>query len=71
MKAIEFVSNKVDGMIQVPEQFKDLLTGEFRVIILVDEPTHLKKIVAEKKQFKAIEITTKDLKFDRDEANER
>lgn len=69
MQAIEFVTTKEKGMIKIPKEYLDLLSNEFRVIILVD-PIKKKK-QRKKKLFSSVKIDTKGFKFNRDEANER
>ena len=69
MKAIEFLSQAKDGNIKIPKKYLKNLKKEFRVIILIDENT--KDTVIKKKHLSALQITTKDFKFNRDEANER
>lgn len=68
MHAIEFIANAEDGMIKIPKEYQKQLSDKFRVIILQDAET---KGPRKKRTFDAVRITTKDLKFDRDEANER
>ncbi len=71
MRAIEFVANVEDGVIKVPKEYQAQLGDNFRVIILQEEtPTESKK-PRKKRSLTAFRTTTKDLKFDRDEANER
>lgn len=67
MQAFEFVTKAEDGIIKIPKQFVENLSNEFRVIILVDQQKINKKL----RKFDAVRFTTKDLKFNRDEANER
>lgn len=66
-KAIEFITTPENGTIKIPTQYIQDLTSEIRVIILIN-PDEPKRAV---KKFDAISISTKDLKFDRDEANQR
>lgn len=39
MKAIEFETQVRNGRIELPEKFKDELTGSVRVILLIEEPS--------------------------------
>ncbi|OGB83887.1 hypothetical protein A3F66_02740 [candidate division TM6 bacterium RIFCSPHIGHO2_12_FULL_32_22] len=71
MRAIEFVANVEDGVIKVPKKYQAQLGDNFRVIILQEESSTAKKKSGKKRSLTAFRITTKDLKFDRDEANER
>ena len=71
MHAIEFVANEEDGMIKIPKEYRAQLGHEFRVIILQEDLSVETKKTRKKRIFDAVRITTKDLKFDRDEANER
>lgn len=71
MHAIEFVANAEDGMIKIPKEYQKQLGDKFRVIILHDASAVEAKDVRKKRTFDAVRVTTKDLKFDRDEANER
>ncbi len=71
MRAIEFVANAEDGVIKIPKEYQAQLGDKFRVIILQDEKFSETKKTRKKRTFDAVRITTKDLKFDRDEANER
>lgn len=69
MEAIEFIAKIKDRTITIPKKYLNKLTPEFRVIILMNNTQEPAKIT--KKSFSAFGITTKDLHFDRDEANER
>ncbi len=71
MYAIEFVANVEDGMIKVPEEYQKQLGHTFRVIILQDASSVQTKGSRKKRTFDAVRVTTKDIKFDRDDANER
>lgn len=68
MRAIEFIAKAKDGIIEIPKEYIKNLENEVRVIILVEAKTEKK---AKKKKLTALSIKTKNLKFDRDEANER
>ena len=72
MHAIEFIAEIEDGIIKVPKKYQDQLSKKFRVIILQDDETaDQTKKLSKKRTFDAVRVTTKDLTFDRDEANER
>ena len=68
MKAIEFKARANEGIIEIPEEFKNKLNQEVRVIILLEEKV---KKYSDKHHFTATKIRTKDFKFNREEANER
>ena len=71
MHAIEFIAESEEGSIKIPKKYQAQLRNKFRVIILQDElPTETKSL-PKKRVLNAISYTTNDLKFDRDEANER
>lgn len=71
MKAIAFMAKIENGTIKIPKEYQSNLSSEIRVIIVQDEPSKENIKLSKKRSLKAFEITTKDLKFDRDEANER
>lgn len=71
MRAIEFIAKIEDGVIKVPKKYQAQLDNNFRVIILQNEPSTQVQQSQKKRTFDAIRITTKDIKFDRDESNER
>ncbi len=67
MEAIEFVSHIHNGVIRIPKKYQDRMFHQARVIILTDKiETPMRK-----KKFKAVRLTTKGFRFDRDSANER
>lgn len=68
MKAIEFIADNDGGNIKIPQEYQSQLGGRFRVIILQEDADESK---LKKRTFKSISITTSDIDFDRDEANER
>ncbi|MFH0924165.1 MAG: hypothetical protein V1872_00795 [bacterium] len=68
MEAIEFKAKASEGIIEIPEEFRDKLHNEVRVIILLET---IKEKYIEKPQFTAVKIKTKNFKFNREEANER
>lgn len=69
MKAIQFVANEENGVINVPTEYAGKLGEELQVIILIREKK-LKKS-SKKSLPRSLQISTQDLVFDRDEANER
>ena len=70
MHAIEFRANIKNGTIKIPKEYQAQLINECRVIILQGESS-VSIGPRKKRRLTALQITTKDLKFDRDEANER
>ena len=62
MNAIEFEAQEKNGIIEVPEQYKSLLTRKFRVIILIEEIEPIRK-TKKKAKFSAVKIKTKGFKF--------
>lgn len=71
MNAIAFLAEAEDGVIKIPKKYQNQVNGKFQVIILKQESLIESEDKPKKRVFDAISITTKDLKFDRDEANER
>lgn len=64
--AIEFITKKKKGrMIEIPEEYADDVSGEFRVILILSAKP--KKKTARKRVFKALKVNTKGFKFNRDE----
>lgn len=52
-------------MIEIPEEYANEITGEFRVILILNaKPV---KKTARKKDFKAFKVDTTGFKFNRDE----
>ncbi len=70
MHAIEFIGHMEDGAVKIPKEYQAQLNDKFRIIILQDESTEVQE-TKKKRSLNAVRITTKDLKFDRDEANTR
>jgi hypothetical protein len=68
-KAIEFVTHKKNNRtIEIPEEYADEVSGEFRVILILDAQPQ-KKVPCERK-FEAVRIKTQGFKFNRDEIYE-
>ncbi|MCL4361001.1 hypothetical protein M1446_01430 [Candidatus Dependentiae bacterium] len=66
MKAIEFITKKKQGgIIEIPKEYANQISGEFRVILILDVKP--KKKVSHKREFKALKVKTKKFKFNRDE----
>lgn len=70
MDTIEFDAIQENGMIKIPRQYINNISGPFRVIIMFDKDrkTEANELSS---MFKAVKIKTKDFKFNREEANER
>ena len=68
MRAIEFTTKIQKGSIKVPARYANTLKKECRVIILIDEESQK---VGHKRELKALQVKTKGMVFDRDEANKR
>lgn len=67
MKAVEFTTTPKNGVIKIPKQYLQDISEECHIIILIKEKPSKKKKV----KLSALSLDTKNLKFDRDEANER
>ncbi len=58
MEAIEFIVEKQHGKtIEIPEQYLGVISGTFRVIILLDTTT---ESPVRKREFKAVKLKTKE-----------
>ena len=65
--AIEFITTKKNNrLIEIPEEFIDEISGEFRVILLLNQPTQEKK--SKHNDFTALKVELKGYKFNRDDA---
>lgn len=71
MHAVEFIATIKEGAIEVPKEYLGQLQDQFRVIILQDLPSEKAQNSKKKRSLSAVKIKTKDLKFTREEANER
>ena len=67
LQAYEFNSTINNGIINIPEQYRDKMPSTVKVIVLA----HDKQTKAEDKKFSAIRLKTKGFRFNREEANER
>ncbi len=66
MKAIEFITKKKRGdVIEIPKEYADEISGEFRVILILKAKP--KKKAVQKREFKAFKVKTKGFKFNRNE----
>jgi hypothetical protein len=70
MQAYEFNAVIRDGIIRLPEQFRDERLSSVRVILLSNTHAAAAKEACNKK-FTAMKLKTKGFQFDREEANER
>jgi len=68
MQAVEFESTINDGIIRIPDEIKDQVGKQVKVILLSKDTGKFQK---KSKTFSAISINTKGFVFDRDEANAR
>jgi calcineurin-like phosphoesterase len=75
MQAYEFYAKPVDGMIPIPEDYRELITDEVDVIVLEKhayQRTREKVFVGKKTDLLSPPAyNTKGWKFDREEANAR
>lgn len=67
MQAIEFVSKAHDGVVDLPSEYQGWNGKNVRVILLEAGNEAVKRNI----QFKAVTISTRGYRFDRDAANER
>ncbi len=66
MEAIEFMAKVKQGKsIEIPKEYLADITGEFRVILLINKKEIKEK--PRKKKFEALKVKTKGLKFNREE----
>lgn len=73
MYAVEFQAVIENGIVHIPEEYKDLQEkGEVRFVIMYDDSEqHSINIEKRQKRMSAISIDTIGFKFNRDEAHER
>ena len=67
MQAYEFSSIVEEGVIKIPEEYKEKISSPVKVIILSDG----KRDTVKRKKFSAIKLNTRNYKFSREEANAR
>ena len=67
MQAYEFDSTVYNGVIHIPEQYRDKMPYNVKVIVLA----HEEQPKAGDKKFTAIQLRTKGFRFNREESNER
>jgi len=68
MQAVEFESIIDDGIIRIPDEIKNQVGKQVKVILLSKDTVKIQK---KAKTFSAISIDTKGFVFDREEANAR
>lgn len=68
MKAIEFVAHAKQGKVEIPQEYIDQVSGEFRVILLLNQQEPVKP--KRKRNFKALSVKTKNFKLKRDDIYE-
>ena len=69
--AIEFIATKKNNSsIEIPQEFADKVSGQFRVILLFDQltPQELTDQNKPKQEFNALKVELKGYKFNRDDA---
>ena len=75
MQAYEFYAKPENGMIPIPEQYKNLITDQVMVIVLEKEPWRFNREEASARKKTDLlsppDLKTKGWKFNREEANER
>ena len=75
MQAYEFYAKLENGIIRVPEQYKNKIKSTIKVILLEEEilPLNEKETAIHKRTdlLSPISIDTRGWKFDKEEANER
>ncbi len=65
MEAIEFMAQAKEGkIIEIPKEYLNEISGEFRVIILLQKKESKK---SSERKFQALNIDTKSLKFNRED----
>ena len=72
MFAYEFKAVPENGMIQIPEEYRKMITAEVTVIVL-EKPRKINRegVVNKTDLLPPPSLDTRDFKFNRDEANER
>jgi hypothetical protein len=67
--AIEFIAHKKNNRtIEIPEEYADEVSGEFRVILILN--TRFEKKAPRKRKFEALKLKLNGYKFNRDDAYE-
>ena len=74
MQAYEFSARLDNGVIYVPEKYKNKIKSEVKVILLEKKVSNTKKAISPAKRtdlLSPISIDTRGWKFNKEEANER
>ena len=75
MQAYEFYAKPENGVIKIPEQYKNKIKSDVKVIILKDKQWKFDREEANARRrtdlLSPISIDTRGWKFDKEEANER
>ena len=73
MQAYEFLAKPENGVIPIPEEFRNRITSNVKVIVLETKPFGFKEINKGNKTDLLLPpaLDTKGWKFNREEANER
>ena len=75
MQAYEFYTKPENGIIKIPEQYRNVILSDVKVIILMDKSWKFNReeVNARKRTdlLSPISIDTRGWKFDKEEANER
>ena len=69
MDVITFEADIDKGVIKIPQKYLKSVSHQVQVILVFDKEE--KKAKKTRVEFKALSIDTKNIKFNRDEANER
>ena len=75
MQAYEFYATPQNGTITIPEQYKNRITSDVKVIILDEKPWTFNRDEANARRKSDLllppSMNTKDWRFNREDANER
>ena len=75
MQAYEFYAKPENGMIEIPEKYRNRISSDIKVIILDTKPWKFDREEANARRKSDLllppTMSTKGWKFDREEANER
>jgi hypothetical protein len=70
MATIEFDAMEENGMIKIPQEYINNISGSFKVILIFNDEEKAEDNNVSSK-FNAVKIRTKGFKFNKEEANER
>ena len=70
MVAYEFKTTLHDGVIQIPAEYRNMIMGNVKIIIVQEDET-IKLINNQESSFPFFAVDTTGYVFNRDEANER